>query len=135
MIDRLSAVTYEGDQLDTYLVFIPGVSLLLQKIQMANLLPLPQNVSQGNIQEVNEQNRKFSLLCKWHLRGSLTQLVVSAAAIKIFAANFFLLFAAAAFYELMDTSYHALQNAVHFYATYPNGSLREIVVANACNIF
>ncbi len=130
----LAAIDYDGTKLQTYLVFVPGLSLIIQKIQMANTLPLNNNLTTQNAAQIDAQSRKFANICKWHLRGAMIQMIATVIAVKVFAAPIFLVLTLLAMYELADT-YIKSQKSVTFFDFYPNGNIRSMEIRSACNIF
>lgn len=134
---KLESVDYVWTKPQTYLVFIPGISLVIQKIQLANTLPLINNnlTTLQNVAQADAKSRKFANICKWHLRGSMVQILASVIAIKFFAVPIFLLLAILATYELADTLIKSLKNSITFYELYPNGSIKSKTSPSACTIF
>lgn len=137
----LQNIDYSWTKPKTYLVIVPGISLIIQKIQLANILPLISEIlekhptmQQSSIQ-VDGVSRKFANICKWHLRGSMIQIMVCLIAMKIFAAPMFLSLGILAGYEMVDTLIKSLRNTVIFYEFYPNGNVKNITYSNAYNIF
>lgn len=113
----VASMSYQWYRPATYLVFVPGLSLLIQKIQMRAMLPLmPANFSlqkqnQELIRTADSQARKFITVCKWHLVGSLLQiLMVRRTAMKIQRFRLpILVMGAIATFELLDTAYKAFK--------------------------
>lgn len=132
---QLADIDYAWTKPQTYLVFIPGLSLMIQKIQFANTLPLITNVTQHNVVQADAKSRKFANICKWHLRGSLIQIIATILAVKTFAVPLFSTLAIIATYELIDTFIRSLKNSVTFYEFFPNGSIKNQATFSACNIF
>jgi hypothetical protein len=131
----LENIDYAWAKSQTYLVFVPGLSLIIQKIQLANTLPLINNVTQQNMTQADEKLRKFANICKWHLRGSMTQIAASVIAIKVFAIPLFSLLAILATYELVDTLVKSLRNSITLYEFHQNGIIKSVTSTSACNIF
>jgi hypothetical protein len=134
---NLANIDYAWNKLETYVVFIPGLSLVVQKIQLAAVLPWingevinPQNADQANL-----KSRKFLNICKWHLRGSMVQIMVSLIAIKLFALPTFSWVSLLATYEMVDTLAKGIINRVTLYEFYPSGKLKKMTSVSACNIF
>lgn len=126
---NLENIDYAWTKPQTYLVLVPGLSLIIQKIQLANTLPLIDNVTE------QAKSRKFANICKWHLRGSMIQITASIIAIKVFAVPLFSLLAILATYELVDTLMKSLRNSITLYEFYPNGNIKIMRKMSACNIF
>ena len=146
---QLENISYEWKKPQTYLVLVPGLSLIIQKIQLSSTLPLINKftqqkandtlplihkVTQQNADEENSNSRKFANICKWHLRGSMIQIVVSIIAIKVLASPIFALITLLAAYEMADTLIKSLKHHVTYYKFYPNGNL-QVTTESACNIF
>jgi hypothetical protein len=85
---------------------VPGLSLLIQKIQLSNLLPLGDYNSNKFI-EADLGARKFVKLCKWHLRGSMIQILICVISKEVFEKPVFLLLGAIATFELVFTLWQA----------------------------
>jgi hypothetical protein len=66
---NLEKIDYAWTKPQTYLVLVPGLSLIVQKIQLASALPLTNPVTQENVEQANAKSMKFAKICKWHLRG------------------------------------------------------------------
>ena len=131
----LESIDYAWVKPQTYLVLVPGLSLIIQKVQLANTLPLINNVTQQNVAQVDAKSRKFANICKWHLRGSMIQIAASVIAIKVFAVPLFSLLAILASYELVDTLIKSLRNSIKLYEFHPNGNIKSMTSTSACNIF
>lgn len=135
----LENIDYASTKPQTYLVLVPGLSLIIQKIQLANTLPLPvignEMLMQPQATQLDASSRKFANICKWHLRGSMIQIVASVIAVKAFAAPLFSLLAILATYELVDTLIKSLRNSITLYEFYPNGNVKSMTIKAACNIF
>jgi hypothetical protein len=132
---NLENIDYAWTKPQTYLVLVPGLSLIVQKIQLANTLPLINNITQQNIAQADAKSRKFANICKWHLRGSMIQITASIIAIKVFAVPLFSLVAILATYELVDTLIKSLRNSITLYEFHPNGIIKSMTSTRACNIF
>lgn len=72
----IANIDYKWSKPETYLVFVPLVSLVIQKVQMANVLPLLQEGQP--LAQMDTQSRKFVAFCKGHLIGSIMQGIVIA---------------------------------------------------------
>lgn len=134
----LKNIDYDWTKPQTYFVFIPGLSLLVQKIQLASVLPLINDViTPENAVQLNAESRKFANICKWHLRGSMTQLLIAAIASKVLlAAPFFsLFFLSLTIYEMLDTLITSLRNRINLVEFYPNGNIQRVTFTSACNVF
>ena len=131
----LESIDYAWFKPQTYLVLVPGLSLIIQKVQLANTLPLINNVTQQNVAQADAKSRKFGNICKWHLRGSMIQIAASVIAIKVFAVPLFSLLAILATYELVDTLIKSLRNSITLYEFHPNGTIKSMTSTSACNIF
>lgn len=132
---NLENIDYAWTQPKTYLILVPGLSLIIQKIQLASTLPLINNVTQQNMAQADAKSRKFANICKWHLRGSMIQIAASIIAIKIFSVPLFSLLAILATCELADTLIKSLNNSITLYEFLPNGNIKSMTCTSACNIF
>ena len=92
-------------------------------------------MTQQNVAEADAKLRKFANICKWHLRGSMVQMIASITAIKVFAVPLFSLLAILATYELVDTLIKSIRNSITFYEFHPNGNIKKTTSMSACNIF
>lgn len=128
-------IDYSWAKPETYVVLIPGLSLIVQKIQLATTLPLNNNPSINTVRQADAQARKFTNICKWHLRGSMTQLVAAMIAIKFISKPVFLLLSLVATYELLDTLWKSLDNKPIHFEFYPDGKLKSWENLSACTIF
>ncbi len=125
-------IDYKWTNPKTYVVLVPVLSLIVQKVQLSNLLPLPKSDDQ---KKLDAASRKFCDVCKWHLRGSMVQTLAAIIAIKFYGKNAFAWLGALAAYEMADTAWKGLKNPGTIYEFYPNGSVKRQESANACNIF
>lgn len=129
---------YAWNKPETYLVLVPGVSLLIQKIQFANLLPLPSltKITPQKASEANEKSMKFVKICKWHLRGSMAQILASVMAVHLFAAPIFaaITLTLASLGVLYTVSKAGKQTAV-VCEFFPNGKVKNISMESALRIF
>ncbi len=89
----INNIDYAWNKPQSYLALIPGISLLIQKIQLAKILPLINNMHPPKIDDSSQEKgiskdegivRKYSNLSKWHVRGSLISLIASIALINIY---------------------------------------------------
>ncbi len=92
----------------TLIVFVPGLSSVAQKIQMAHLLPLPP-VTLENRQQVFDQALKVPRIIMWHLFGSVVQGIAWTIAMKITALPLFSIMSVLAVCELGYTVYNLLK--------------------------
>lgn len=128
---NLENIDYDRKNPKTYLVFVPGLSLVIQKIQMAKVLPLPE--FQAN-NKCEFKHNKFFDICKWHLRGSAVQCAALSIAIKTLALPIFSYITLVSLFELGDTAIKALKNDATFTELQPNGSKKQIH-RSALNLF
>lgn len=133
----LRNIDYDWTKPQTYFVFIPGLSLLVQKIQLASALPLSNDpITPENAVRLDAESRKFANICKWHLRGSMTQLAIAAIVAKtLLTVPFSLFFVSLTAYEMLDTLITSLRNRIQLFEFYPNGNIKSITFISACNIF
>ena len=141
----IESIDYAWTKPQTYLVFVPGLSLLIQKIQFANILPLTKYVQllplPNNAEfpqptpDEDAKTRHFINICKWHLRGSLVQIAASTIAIKTLALPIFSLLAIVAGFEMVDTFIKIVRNPATVYEFHPNGAVKTVISNPACNIF
>lgn len=80
--NSLGSIDYSLKDPKTYLIFVPGLSLVIQKIQVDKILPIDDSLT---FKEKDIRGRQFLTICKWSLRSSLFQLVAVAAAVNLFA--------------------------------------------------
>ena len=123
----LERIDYAWFKPQTYLVLVPGLSLIIQKVQLANTLPLITDVNQSNVVQADAKSRQFVNICKWHWAGSMIQIAVSIIAIQAFATPLFLLLAILATCELAYTLINSLRNRVTLYEFHPNGKIKRAV--------
>ncbi len=85
-------INYAWNKPQSYLVLIPGISLLVQKIQLAKILPSIEKMRPPIIDDRNQDDnvsedevivKKYSNISKWHVKGSLMSLIGSIALISI----------------------------------------------------
>lgn len=111
---RLENIDYSPRSLSTYLVFVPGLSHLIQKVQLAKTLPLPPiNINFDPVQ--HEKSTRLANICKWSLRGSMTQSLICTIAFAIFQSPIFALLGLLALFEMFDTMGIAFKNTVTEY--------------------
>lgn len=136
----LEKIDYAWNKPHTYLVLIPGLSLYIEKIQLAITVPLVESYTQEERDVlIDIHSRKFDNITKWHLRGSLIQILASVAAIKILSHPLFrqiaLVAGCLAFCEVLYTSFYRFKIPVTLYEFYPNGQVKSISSTRAPNIF
>lgn len=94
----------------TAIVFVPGLSFVAQKIQMAHLLPIPAfqgTFQEGNWKEVFTAQQKVRTVLAWHLVGSIAQTYTwMIVALKVTALPLSPIMALAAGCELAYTMYN-----------------------------
>lgn len=56
---KLENIDYAWTKPQTYLVLVPGLSLVIQKIQLANTLPLMNDVNQQNVAQADAKSKKI----------------------------------------------------------------------------
>jgi hypothetical protein len=127
---------YAWNEPHTYLLLVPGVSLVLQKMQFSEALPLTFNKMQHQYPlTTNNESRKFANICKWHLRGSMTQLIICIIAVKAFSLPLFSLLAILATYEMVDTLYKGLANRITLYEFNEDRSIKSLRSTSMPSIF
>lgn len=81
----------------SYLAFIPGISLIVQKVQLNQMLPIINKMKPPIIDDRNNDKiitkeesivRNYSNLSKWHVRGSIIDIIISIALKIILGWNF-----------------------------------------------
>lgn len=128
----LENIDYKWNNPKTYLVLVPGISLLIQKIQLSKILPL--NPADQILKPL--KSLKFVDICKCHLRGSLIQMMASVIAVKVFALPLFSIIGIVATYELINTAILGLKNPVTIYDFHKdNCTVKRSTIINPCNIF
>jgi len=142
--ESLKEIDYSPNKPLSYLVFVPGLSLLIQKVQFTRIRPFldsldrldrPTNAEAADT--YNLHSRQYANICTWHLRGSIAQVAISALAVSLFANSWFLLPAALAGYELVDTFYRTCQNRAPIYTFNQEGDVshRKVTFLSIRNIF
>lgn len=104
-----------------YTVFIPVVSLVMQKIQAQNILPIMHSFAPGDA-----ISRQFIHLCRWNMAGALAQLFASAIAVNIFAMPAFAILSCIAGYQVIETSLNCFQQVA---IVSPNGLVTRFASA------
>lgn len=132
---NLEHIDYMWTKPQTYLVFVPGLSLIIQDIQLSCTLPLIKKVTSQNVDQANAKARKFSQICKWHLGGSIVQLSASIIAVKTFAVLFFSITYLLASYELINTVLICLKNSIVYYEFDRYGNPKKIAHKSAFGVF
>lgn len=132
----IQSMDYDWKKPQTYLVFVPGISLLIQKVQMAHILPLSnEEVTGENAARLNTQTKRFVQICKWHYGGSMTQLIIAIIASKILLASpLVLFFVSLTAYELLDTWIKGLRSPVQVTEFYPDGRVKRQVFGNVWSL-
>lgn len=136
-------IEYELKNPQSYLVFVPGISLIIQKIKCAHLHELIKQsidiISPTNTCVSNLYTKKFIHICQWHYFGALTQQTASILAIKHLAlttltAPIIKVLAALTLVQFIYASYQALQKMT--IAEYrDNGTLKNIKIQAAVGFF
>lgn len=129
--NSLENIDYSLKDPKTYLIFVPGLSLMIQKIQVDKILPIEDSLTP---QEKDIRGRQFLNICKWSLRSSLFQLVAVAAAVNLFANPLFGLMSLLVCYQLGYTAYLSRTN-VTCYEFFPNGNIKQQVTTSPFNLF
>src|SRR5438128_663791 len=101
--EKIENMDYNWNSPSTYLTMVPGVAIIVQKIQFAKLLPFDTNLNNPNHRSENEKAKKFLKVCKWNLRGSMFQTLGVVFATNLLAKPIFLLLAGLATYHLLST--------------------------------
>jgi hypothetical protein len=131
---KIENIDYGWTKPQTYLILVPGLSILIQKIQIASTLPLPPSAETSP--EAIAKSRKFADICKWHLRGSLAQMVVLAITVNCLAIPFLSLLMLLPIYELVDITLKSLKNRVTITDLDPTtGRPKNMYNATAFTIF
>jgi hypothetical protein len=129
---NLENFDYRGNSLKTYLVFVPVLSLIIQKIQLANILPLPSilNFDERTQQEwvqINSRSRKFALICKWHFGVSVIQAIAAAVlAITKVAPLVSILLGLTAAYAMGSILVKAFKNTTAICEFHSDGSFKAV---------
>ena len=85
-------IDYAWNKPQTYLVLVPVLSLLIQKVQIAALklfIPRPQTPHDATTQLAKLD--KFKKITVWHIAGSCVQFTASIIATNVFATHWFLI--------------------------------------------
>lgn len=137
--EKLENIDYGWSKPQSYLIFVPGLSLLIQKVQLAQILPLREedDVTAENHFQVDLNTKKFVEIHKWHLRGSAIQLMASIMAIQACSLPIFSLIALLSMGQFVYTSILGLMTRINSYTFHPNGNIATIVSENlsAFNMF
>lgn len=133
----LANIDYSLNKAQTYLVLVPGLSLVIRKIQLANVLPLINNVLPNQMQNfalapADTSSRKFARICGSHLLGSTIQLIAIYAA-GVFVSPLFFLLAIPSLYEMIDSAKLGLKT-VMTYKPQANGGY-TVVIGSALGAF
>ncbi len=107
----LGKIDYSWNKPQTYLVLVPGLSLLIEKIKSTNLKPFINNDWNNKSVAPNEKSKEFANMCKWHLRGSLIQMACIGA-ITVYALPLFSLLSLLPICEALYTYSIAMSNPV-----------------------
>ena len=91
---NIENIEYAWNKPASYLVLVPGLSLLIQKIQFANY-------KEGHPPEVES---KFFNICRWHVRGALVKVAI---AVGLLAAPLFSLLVVLSIFEGVYAFSHA----------------------------
>jgi hypothetical protein len=110
---RVTNMDYAWNSPSTYAVFVPVLSLLIQKVQMARISSLPDCQQKITSEEPRSHRATAANIFKWHFRGSMLQGAASAAALLIYTHPVFLATSILALYELCSTGYKALNTTVY----------------------
>lgn len=96
--DKIVNLDYSWNNLASYVVFVPGVSLLVEKIKLADLkIPSFELTTQvltdkpiiEDVTGFEQENKKVISLFRGHLIGSLSQMAVSGLIVMPFAPSVF----------------------------------------------
>ena len=135
---KLANIDYSWTKPKTYVVFVPGLSLIIQKIQFAKVLPLIVLDSMKDSEKARAadfKSRKFATICKWHLLGSITQSIACIIVVNVFALPLFSLLGLIPSYELVNTLSKTLLNKATICEFYDNGSVKQINFVSAFSLF
>jgi hypothetical protein len=138
---KIENIEYSWKNPQMLLVLIPGVSLVIQKIQLTNVLPLMNNPTQQNVAQANVQTRKFLNVCKWHLGGAIIQAIVTATAlasistINTFAILLLSSLTLLAVSQMIYTIIKDIKNPATIYEFNPNGTVKKMTTQSACSFF
>jgi hypothetical protein len=89
--EKIANLEYSWKNPAAYVVFVPGISLIVEKIKLADL-KIPSFDSNKTIQDVTgfeEENKKLISLFRGHLIGSLSQMAISGLIVMSFAPSVF----------------------------------------------
>ena len=113
-------IDYSWTKPQTYLVLVPVISLIIQKVKFAKEFNL---INSDNNKEKSIVSKDFANICKWHLRGSMMQMIVAIVALVFSAVNpIFALIAIISAYEALSTVYNGFGNQVTLHTVHPDGS-------------
>jgi len=128
-----SGMNYQWNSPATYVVFVPGLSLVAKKIQMANLLPITETQSGWeNLRQVDAESRKVRSVLRWHYLGSIAQSAACFVAMKVCALPVLSIIGLLAACDLCHTVYVAFSTkATIVDGFYPNGIPEKITIGGA----
>jgi hypothetical protein len=112
---NMQKLDYSWSNPAAYSVVIPGLSLIVQKVQLYNLLPMMTDVKPHNFIKADMQARQFMKVCDWHMAGSMVQIIATAFLVNYFAIPMLALIAVPAVYEFLDTAIKRLRNRIVIY--------------------
>lgn len=130
----IESINYSWTNPLTSLVLIPGVSLLINRVQLAKVVPMLMT-AKHSIQEEAAASNKFLNICKWHFRGSAIQTVVCFVAFKIFANQLLLLLSVFALMEFAGTAATALKHRITLVELDAQGNVKKLTNVSALRFF
>jgi hypothetical protein len=139
VINALTSFDYRYNDPRSFVVLIPGLSLLVQTERLAKLLPLPKpDIAQAYFNRkgaITDEWKNYAIkvekietLCKWHSRGACFQMVLSMIAVNSFAIPLFSLLGMIATCELGLILMTVLQNNVMVIDNYGKNGSHKITI-------
>jgi len=134
--NKLAAIDYNPRHLSTYLAALtPGLSILIQKVQMTALMPTLRQDAATRIADMAQMDRnqlaaannvstRLTQICRGHYAGAFVQLVNALAIAALASAPLVgFVLGTLACYQLINTMYDALKYESVTYRYTPAGAL------------
>ena len=131
--NEILKMDYSPYNIKTYVVFVPVLSLIVKKIQMAYLLPFINKIpTQQVVKDHNDKVSRYNKVSNWHYLGMGAQVATITAVLvtvvhAVSMTNFALLAALPIFYALysfIDCLRDVTRSAL-FYEFDPDGNIKR----------
>jgi hypothetical protein len=109
IVSSLANIDSRWSEPKTYLLLVPGLSLLIHRIDLVNTLLLT-TPTLDNLSEANQNSERFANCCKWHLRGSLTQIAIASLAMVVFKTPSCGILGLVGIFEVANTVFQGVKN-------------------------